>query len=238
LSNETVEVGVGWAFDVEGTTADIVDSFVVKHDSDVSVLQERVSGQHGVVWLNNSGGDLRGWVDGESKLGFFAVVNGKSLEEERSETRSSTTTNGVEDEKSLETSTVVSQFTDSVEAEVHDFFTDGVMTTSKVVGSILLSRDQLFRVEQLTVSSSTDFIDHGWLEIEEDASRDVLASTSLGEEGVESIITTTDGLVGWHLAVRLNTMLEAVEFPAGVTYLDASLADVNGDHFTHLGVFW
>ena len=32
--------------------------------------------------------------------------------------------------------------------------------------------------------------------------------TGLGEEGVEGIITTTDGFVGGHLAIRLDTVLE------------------------------
>ena len=43
----------------------------------------------------------------------------------------------------------------------------------------------------------------------------------------------TDGLVGGHGAVRLNAVLEAEEFPAGVTNLDTSLTDVDGDDFTH-----
>ena len=50
-------------------------------------------------------------------------------------------------------------------------------------------------MEELSVGSGSDLIDNGWLEIEEDGSWDVLSGTSLGEEGVESIITTTDGLV-------------------------------------------
>jgi hypothetical protein len=58
----------------------------------------------------------------------------------------------------------------------------------------------------------------------------VLSSTSLREEGVESIIATANSLVGWHLSVRLNTMLEAVKFPAGVTYLYTRLAIFYGYH--------
>jgi hypothetical protein len=50
-------------------------------------------------------------------------------------------------------------------------------------------------MEELSVGSSSDLIDNGWLEIEEDSSWDVLTGTSLGEEGVESIVTTTDGFV-------------------------------------------
>jgi len=86
LGNESVQVGVGWSLDIEVAAADIVDGLVVEHNSDVGVLQEGVGGEDGVVWLNDGGGDLWGWVDGESELGFLSVIDGKSLEEERSET--------------------------------------------------------------------------------------------------------------------------------------------------------
>jgi hypothetical protein len=197
------------------------------------VLEEGVGREDGVVWLNDGGGDLGRGVNGEAELGFLAVVNGKSLEEEGAETGSGTTTNGVEDEEALETSALIGELSDSVEAEVDDFLTNGVVTTGEVVGGIFLSGDELLGVEELSVGAGSDFVDNGWLEIEEDAAGNVLASTSLGEEGVESIVATTDGLIGWHLTVRLDTVLEAEEFPAGVSDLDTGLADVDGDNFTH-----
>jgi len=61
----------------------------------------------------------------------------------------------------------------------------------------------------------------------------VLSGTSLREEGVESIITTSDGLVRWHLTIRLDTVFQTEEFPAGVTDLDTTLTDVNTDDFSH-----
>jgi hypothetical protein len=195
LGDESVEVGVGWSLNIEGSTADIVNGLVVEHDGDVSVLEERVGGQDGVVWLNNSGGDLWGWVDGETELGLLTVIDGKSLEEERTETGSGTTTDGVENEETLKTGTLVSKLSDSVETEIDDFFTNGVVTSGEVVGGIFFTRDELLWMEKLSVGTSPDFIDNGWLEIEEDGSWDVLSGTSLGEEGVESIITTTDGFV-------------------------------------------
>ena len=108
------------------------------------------------------------------------------------------------------------------------------MTSGEVVGSILLTRNELFWVEELSVGTSSDFIDDGWFEIEEDGSWDVLAGTSLGEEGVEGVVTTTDGLVRWHLTIRLDTVLKTEEFPAGVTDLDTTLTDVNTDDLSHL----
>jgi hypothetical protein len=121
LSNESVQVGVSGSFDIELSSADIVDGFVVQHASNISVFQEGVGGQDGVVGFNDSGGDLRRGVDGEAELGLLAVIDGESFEEERSETRSSTTSDGVEDHESLETGAVVSQLSDSVEAEINDF---------------------------------------------------------------------------------------------------------------------
>jgi hypothetical protein len=197
------------------------------------VLKEGVGGEHGVVGLNDGGGDLRRGVDGETELGLLTVINGESLEEEGTKTGTGTTTNGVEDEETLETSALISELSDSVEAEIDDLLTDGVVTSSEVVSGIFLTGDELLGVEKLSVGTSSDLIDNGGLEIEEDGSGDVLASTSLGEEGVESIITTTDSLIGRHLTIRLNTVLEAVKLPAGITNLDTSLTDVNGDYFAH-----
>jgi len=186
-----------------------------------------VSGEDGVVWFNNSGRDLWGWVDGETKFGFLTVIDRESLEEEGTETGSSTTTDGVENEETLETSTLISKFSDSVKTEIDDFFTNGVMSSGEVVGSIFFSGDQLFWMEELSVGTSSDLIDDGWFEIEEDTSWDVLSGTGFTEEGVEGIITTTDGLVRWHLSVWLDSVLEAEEFPTGVTNLDTGLTDVD-----------
>ena len=60
----------------------------------------------------------------------------------------------------------------------------------------------------------------------------MLASPSLREEGVEGVITTANGLVGGHLAVGLDAVLQAVELPAGVAHLATGLAHMDGDALT------
>ena len=67
-----------------------------------------MGGQDGVVRLNNSGRDLGRGVDGELQLGFLSVVDGQSLAEERSQTGSGSSSEGVEDKESLETGALVS----------------------------------------------------------------------------------------------------------------------------------
>jgi hypothetical protein len=239
LGNESVQVGVGGSLDIKVSSADIVDGLVIEHDGDIGVLKEGVSGEDGVVRLNDGGGDLRRGVDGESKLGFLTVIDGESLEEERSETGSGTSTNSVEDEETLETSALIGELADSVEAEIDDLTSDGVMSSGEVVSGIFLSGDELLGVEKLSVGSGSDLIDNGGLKIEEDGSGNVLTGTSLGEEGVESVVTTSDGLIGRHLTVRLDSVLEAIKLPAGVTDLDTGLTDVNGNNFSHdVRVIW
>ena len=233
LTDEPVQVGVGWSLDVQVTAADVVDGLVVDHEGAVGVLKSGMGGQDGVVWLNNGSGDLGSWVDGELELGLLAVVDGETLHEEGGESRSGTTTEGVEDEESLETSALIGQLTQPVEDEVDKLLTDGVVTTGVVVGGIFLTSDELLGVEELAVGSSSDLIDYSWLEINEDSPGDVFAGTSLAEEGVEGVVATSDGLVTWHLAIRLDTVFQAVQLPAGIAHLDASLANMDGDTFTH-----
>jgi len=78
------------------------------------------------------------------------------------------------------------------------------VTTGKVVGSILLAADELLRVEELAVSASPHLINHSGLKVNKHSTGDMLPSPSLTEEGVESIITSSNGLVTGHLAISLN----------------------------------
>lgn len=69
-------------------------------------------------------------------------------------------------------------------------------------------------------------------QVNKDGPGNVLPSPSLTKEGCEGVIVASNGLVGRHLAVRLDTVFQAVELPAGVAHLDTSLAHVDRDAFT------
>jgi hypothetical protein len=233
LGNKTVQVGVGRALDVEVATAHVVKGLVIQAESAISVLQQRVGSQHVVVGLNNSGRHLGGRGHGEGELGLAAVVNGKTLQKEGSETGTRSTTSGVEDHEALKTSAVVGQLADAVKDQVHNLLTDGVVTTGVVVGSVLLAGDQLLGVVKLTVGTGADLVTHSRLQIDHHATGHVLASTSLREKGVEGVVTATDGLVRRHLTIGLDSVLKAVQLPAGITGLNTSLAKMNRKTFSH-----
>jgi len=234
LTNQSVEIGVGWSFDVQVSAADVIDGLIVYHEGTVRVRQGSMGGEDGVVRFYHSCGYLWSRVDCELQLGLLAVVHGETFHEQGSEARPGTSSKAVEKEESLKAGTLISQFPDTVQDQVDDLLADGVVTTGVVVSSIFLAGDQLLWVEQLAVGTSAHFINYCGLKINENSPGDVLASSSLAEEGVEGVVASSNGLVRWHLSIRLDAMLQTVQLPAGVADLDTSLSDVDGDYFTHI----
>jgi len=233
LGQQTIEVSVGGALDVQRTTANVVQRLVVNLIGDIGVFKERMDTQDGVVRFDNRGGNLRTAPHGERDLGLLAVVDGEALEQKAAKTGTSTTSDGVVQQETLKTGAVVSQLANAIEDEVNNFLSNCVVATSEIVCSIFFTGDQLLRVKQLTVGTSADLINDRGLQIDEDGTGNVLAGAGLGEKGVEGIITATDGLVGRHLAIRLDTVLEAEKLPASVTDLNTGLTDVDANNFTH-----
>ena len=76
-----------------------------------------------------------------------------------------------------------------------------------IVGFQMLVSACCLRKNNPVVSGLTN---NSGLQINEDCSWDMLASSSLTEEGVEGIVTASNGLVRGHLAIRLDAMLKAV----------------------------
>ena len=133
----------------------------------------------------------------------------------------------MEEKKSLKSRTLVSQFPDSVQNQIHDLLANGVVAPGVVVGSILLAVDQLLGVVELTVGSNSGLVNDSGLQVNKDSSWNMFSATSLREEGLEGVVS--EGLVRGHAAIRLDTVLQAVELPTGVSNLDSSLSDMNGD---------
>ena len=88
-------------------------------------------------------------------------------------------------------------------------------------------------ISELTVEYIEKLLtDHSRLQVHKNSPGYMLASSSLTEEGVEGVISTSNSLVTGHLSIRLDSVLQAVQLPAGITHLDTSLADMNGDTLT------
>jgi hypothetical protein len=94
------------------------------------MLKCGVCRQDRIVRFNNrvSHGGCR--VHAELQLRLLAIVSGKTLKNESTKARSSSTAERVEDEETLQTSAVVSQSADLVCHNVNLFLSNCVMTTS------------------------------------------------------------------------------------------------------------
>ena len=55
---------------------------------------------------------------------------------------------------------IVCKFANTIQHQVNNLFSDGVVSACKVVGSIFFSTNQLLRMEQLAVRTSANFINH------------------------------------------------------------------------------
>ena len=70
------------------------------------------------------------------------------------------------------------------------------------------------------------------LKVNEDSARHVLSGTCLAEESVEGVVSPSDGLVGGHLTVGLDAMLQTVQLPACIADLHSGLTHVNTQTFS------
>ena len=76
----------------------------------------------------------------KAQFGFFAIVNGEFLHQQSSQTRSSASAKGVENDESLQTHAIFRQFSQFVHAVVNLLFANGVVASSVVISGIFLSR--------------------------------------------------------------------------------------------------
>jgi hypothetical protein len=175
LCDETVQVFVVRALDAQVPPADIVDGLIVDHEGAVGVLQCGVGGEDGVVRLDHRGGDLRCRIDAELQLALLAIVHRQALHEQGTESGTSSATEGVENEETLQSRAVVSHAADLVQDLVDEFLSDGVVTTGIVVRGILLSGNHVLRVEEGAIGSGADLIDDVGLQISVDGTGDIFA---------------------------------------------------------------
>lgn len=92
-----------------------------------------MGGKNRVVWFDNRGGNLRRWVYTELQLALLAVVDGQSLHQQGSEAGTSSTTERVEYEETLQTGAVIGNATNFVQNLINELLSDCVVATGIIV---------------------------------------------------------------------------------------------------------
>ena len=76
------------------------------------------------------------------------------------------------------------------------------------------------------IVSLSRLTDHRRFQVEKYGSRYVFSSASFAEESIERVTLIAKCSVAGHLTVGLNAMLQAVQLPARISHLNASLTNV------------
>ena len=65
------------------------------------------------------------------------------------------------------------------------------------------------------------------LKVDEDSTWYMFASSRLTKECIEGVVTSSNGLITWHLTIRLDSMFKAVQLPACIAHLHTGLANMD-----------
>jgi len=177
--DQVVEISVGWVGELESSHADIVESLVIDTEGLVGVLNQLMDGKGGVVWLDNSIGNLWRWDNREGGHHTIWELLTDLGDQKRTHTSTSSTTERVGDLETLEAVTSLSLTTDNIENLVDKLGTFSVMTLGPVVTSAGLSENEVVWAEKLTERTGTDSIHGTWLQIDEDGTGNILVSGGL-----------------------------------------------------------
>lgn len=137
----------------------------------------------------------------------------------------------MKDKETLETGAVVCKLADPIEDQINNLFANGVVAASVIIRGVLLAANDLLRMVELAVGSRTNLVTDSRLKVDIDGAGDVLSRACFRKEGVEGVVASSDCHVGGHLAIGLDSMLEAVELPAAIAGLNTGLAHVDTDAF-------
>jgi len=184
--HEVVKVAVCGGSELQSAEANIVESFVVKGEAHISILDKLMDGKGGIVGLNYSVRHLGGRDDREGRHDTIGVLLTNLGDEKSAHTRASSTTHGVSHLETLETVARFCLLADNVKDGVNELSSFSVVALGPVVSSTSLAKDEVVRAEKLAERSSTDRVHSSGLEIHEDSTRDVASTGGLIEVNVDA----------------------------------------------------
>jgi hypothetical protein len=148
--DQVVQITISGGGELEGSEADIVEGLIINDHDFISILDQLMDGEGGIVGFNDGVRDLGGGEDGEGFHDSVGVFFSDLGDEEGSHTRAGTTTEGVGDLESLEAITAFSFLSNDIEDRVNELSTFSVVTLGPVVTSTTLAEDEVVRSEELT----------------------------------------------------------------------------------------
>jgi len=209
-----VQVAEGGGGELEGSEADVVQSFVVDAHGLVGVLDKLVDGERGVVGLDDGVGDLGRGDDGEGHHDAVGVLLAELGDEERAHAGARATAERVADLEALEAVARLGLLAADVEDRVDELGTLGVVALGPVVAGASLAEDEVVGAEDLAVGAGADGVHRAGLEVHQDRAGNVAAARRLVEVDVDALELKIG--VALVRAGRINSMFCFVLFCWGV----------------------
>ena len=176
--NEVVEVTVGGGGELQGVVADLVEGLVVDAHDLVSVFNQLVKREGGVVGLNNDVTHLRGRNDREGANQTIRELLSQFGKDKGTQTRPSSSSDRVRQLETLQAITSLGLLTNSLQHFFSNLSTLCIMSLSPVVSCSISTSNKVVGVKQLR---SLDLVSHTDLHINTDGTRNILSLGSLGE---------------------------------------------------------
>ena len=229
--HQVVQVTVGRSGELQGAEADVVQRLVIQGEALISVLDQLVDGQGGVVGLNDGIRHLGGRNDGEGGHDTIRILLTDLGDQEGTHTGAGTTTHGVGHLETLEAVARLSLLADNVQHRVDQLSTLGVVTLGPVVTSTGLTEHEVIRAEELAERTGTDGVHGSRLQVHQDRARNIAATSGFVEVDVDSlqlkIGVTVVGSGG------VNTVLVGDDLPELGTDLVTALTTLDVNDFSH-----
>merc|ERR1712100_418024 len=205
---------------------------VVDGDNLVSVLDQLVDGEGGVVGLDHGVGHLGGGEDGVGEHDTVGVLLTDLGDQKCSETSAGATTKGVGDLETLKAVAGLGLLADDVQDGVDELGALSVVALGPVVAGAGLAENEVVWAEDLAVGAGADGVHGTGLQVHEDSAGHVAAAGSLVVVHVDALqLDVGIALVGtsW-----VNAVLIRDDFPELGTDLVTALASLDVDDFTHV----
>jgi len=227
--DQVVQITVSGGGEFEGSEANVVEGFVVNAHDFVSVFDQLVDREGGVVGFNDSVRDLGGGHNGEGAHHSVGVFFSDLGDEEGSHTRASSTTKRVGNLETLEAVARFGFLSDDVQNGVNQFSSFSVVTLGPVVTSSSLSKDKVIRSEEGSIRSSSNRVHCSRFEINQDSSGDVFASSGFVVVDVDSF--ELEVRVSRVVSSGVDSVFVRDDFPELGTDLVTALTSLDVDHY-------
>ena len=136
---EVIQVAIGWCGELQGSEADIVQSFIVDTVCLIGVLNQLMDWQCSVVGFHNSVRYFWWWYDAECVHNSVGVFFSDLGNEKRSHTGAGSAAQRVCELKALKTIAALCFFANDIENGIYQFGSFGVVSFCPIVSSATLA---------------------------------------------------------------------------------------------------